>query len=382
MEEIKVRLLNYDLPVDITNREDLDCILRELISLGGSELYVDGGQNIFLQVHGNNYKVGNRKITNSEAEQILGVINGEGAISKLMGGTPDNPSYEVEEIKEVDGHMRSIRHRFRVNAVMTQRKGRRSIAITMRAINHEAARYYDIGVSDEEIRKLKHIGHGLGLVIGPTGSGKTTLLSAVIRELLGEDNHVVTTIEQPIEYDYDNIDTDSSRVRQMEVGKDIDSFLDGVENCMRMKPTHIVIGESRDYQTISAAAESALTGHGVLTTVHAGKISEAIDRMIMRYPPALRDQAKLDIVSILKFACAQRLVPSSDGKRIAIRELLFFNDSMRKRIINAPMVALEVDSIVEEKKVSFAHDLKAKLEKGLITENVYKNELINLYGEE
>lgn len=374
-------LRNYDLPVEISTSEELNQLLLLLIKYNGSEVYIDGGDFIFFQIHSRNYQVGERRITVSEASVILSLINGEEAVAKINSGDPDNPSYDIEEVgMDESGEKKLLRHRFRVNAVLVKKRGRRAACITMRSIVHTPPHYNDIGISKDEIVKFTSIGHGLGLVIGPTGSGKTTLLAAITRELLSIKDNIVNTLEDPIEYAYDSVPTNNSRIRQMEIGVGIQDFSKGVVNCMRMKPSHIIIGESRDYETISAAAESALTGHGVLTTVHAGKISEAIDRMIMRYPASLRDQAKLDLVSVLKFAVAQRLVKSADGKRIAVREKLFLTDDIRKKILKSERIAETVEEVVESFGISFRRDIEEKFQHSLITKEVRDQIMFEMYG--
>lgn len=371
----------YELPAEITLQDELDQILLLLIKNEGSEVYIDGGDYIFMQAHSRNYKLGQRKISVAEAERILTIINGEEAVAKIKGGEPDNPSYEVEEIVEENSKKSLRRNRFRVNAIMAHRRGRKSPCITIREINYRPPHYSEIGLTEEEARRFTNIGIGLGLVIGPTGSGKTTLLAALAAELLRMPDNIINTLEEPIEYAYDSIDSSSSRIRQMEIGKGLRDFPSGVVNCMRMKPTHIIIGESRDYETISAATESALTGHGVMTTVHAGRISEAIDRMIMRYPPSLRDQARLDIISVLKFACAQRLVKSTDGKRIAVRETLFLDETIRRSILTANRAAEAVDAAVNQFGISFKVDIMTKMKDGLISKEECSRQILEMYGE-
>lgn len=380
--EIHEEMSAYDLPPEITTREEFDDILLFLIRNNGSEVFIDGGDYMYLQIHGRNYSLGERRISISEAEGLLAIINGEESVAKIKGGEPDNPSYEIEEVVTINDNPKQLRHRFRVNAVMSQRRGRKSPCITIRQISHTPPHYSDIGVSEHDIKRFTGIGVGLGLVIGPTGSGKTTLLASIASELLQGRDNIIVTLEEPIEYAYDSVKTNRSRIRQIEIGKGVKDFPSGVVNCMRMKPSHIIIGESRDYETISAASESALTGHGVMTTVHAGRISEAVDRMIMRFPEGLQPQAKQDIVSVLKFACAQRLVKSVDGKRVAIREKLFLDESIRKELMKSNRISEEMERIVDEHGVSLKTDLLSKMEEGIISHEECARNILEIYGEE
>ena len=136
---------------------------------------------------------------------------------------------------------------------------------------------------------------GLVLVTGPTGSGKTTSLYAFINSI-NRDNLNIHTIEDPIEYEIEGINQ-----TQTDPINGID-FPQGLRRLLRADPDVILIGESRDEETAHAAVNAALTGHLVLTTLHANDSLRAVSRLIsMGLPPYL-------LADALALSQAQRLV--------------------------------------------------------------------------
>lgn len=136
---------------------------------------------------------------------------------------------------------------------------------------------------------------GLILITGPTGSGKTTTLYALLNSVNSE-NLNIQTIEDPIEYEVEGLNqTQTDPVHNID-------FAQGLRRLMRADPDIILIGECRDEETASAAVNAALTGHLVLTTLHANDCLRAVSRFIsMGVPPYL-------LADSLALTQAQRLV--------------------------------------------------------------------------
>ena len=97
-----------------------------------------------------------------------------------------------------------------------------------------------------------------------------------------------------------------------------------MRNALRRKPRLILVGEARDAETISAVIDAALTGHPVYTTLHSNGVSDAVRRMISTFPAEERNGRALDILETLRLVVWQKLAPSTDGKRVALREYLSF----------------------------------------------------------
>lgn len=149
---------------------------------------------------------------------------------------------------------------------------------------------------------------GMILASGPTGSGKTTTLYASINQLDSKGRNIIT-IEDPVEYRFANIN-------QMQVNPQANiTFAGGLRATMRLDPDIILVGEVRDRETASIAIQAALTGHLVLSTVHANDAVGALFRLMdLGVEPFLITSAMVGII-------AQRLVRRVCPHCRALREV-------------------------------------------------------------
>jgi type IV pilus assembly protein PilB len=143
-------------------------------------------------------------------------------------------------------------------------RSRSLITLEQLGFSHEA---YD------RFHGMLHSPYGMIIVSGPTGSGKTTTLYAAIHELDQQVRNIMT-IEDPVEYTFDNIN-------QSQINKLADiSFANGLRAILRQDPDIILVGEIRDRETAEIAVQSALTGHLVLSSLHATDTPGALLRFI------------------------------------------------------------------------------------------------------
>jgi twitching motility protein PilT len=171
---------------------------------------------------------------------------------------------------------------------------------------------------------------GLVLVTGPTGSGKSTTLAAII-DLINETSarHILT-IEEPIEFVHPN---KMSIICQREVGTDVNSFADGLRTAGRQDCDVILVGEMRDYETISLAVSAASTGSLVFGTLHTNSAAKTVDRIIDVFPAAQQAQIRSMLADSLKGVCAQILLRTADGKgRVACNEILLSSAALANSI--------------------------------------------------
>jgi twitching motility protein PilT len=171
---------------------------------------------------------------------------------------------------------------------------------------------------------------GLVVISGPTGSGKSTTLASMIEYLNQNDNCRVVTIEDPIEYTYEN---KKCTITQRELGYDTLSFSEALRHVLRQDPDVILVGEMRDLETASAALTVAETGHLVLTTGHAPSAAQAVERVINMFPPHERPLAQTRLASLLLAIFCQALVPRTDGTgRVAAIEVMLASAAVRNLI--------------------------------------------------
>ena len=197
--------------------------------------------------------------------------------------------------------------RFRVNAFHQ----RGALAASLRVVNSVVPRPETLGLPRSVIELYKKK-RGLILVTGPTGSGKSTTLASLIDKINESTASHIITLEDPIEYVHQH---KLSMVNQRELGADTISYASALKAALREDPDVILVGEMRDFETISTAITAAETGHLVFSTLHTIGAASTIDRIIDVFPPYQQQQIKVQLSMVLEAVISQQLVPTADGKR-------------------------------------------------------------------
>lgn len=180
---------------------------------------------------------------------------------------------------------------------------------------------------------------GMVLVTGPTGAGKSTTLAAMIEHINQTRACHIITIEDPIEYRYTQ---EKATIHQREIGRDVPSFEYALRSALREDPDVILIGEMRDYETISLAMTAAETGHLVFGTLHTSSAAQTIDRIIDACPIHAQEQVRNQLANMLQGIIAQTLVPSADSKgRVAAVEVLLGTDAVKNLIRSSKIPQME-----------------------------------------
>ena len=215
--------------------------------------------------------------------------------------------------------------RFRVNASLQ----RDTPKLSFRLIQAKAPGIEELGLP-EACKTLAMKEHGLVVVTGPTGSGKSTTLAAMIEYLNNRERRHIITIEDPIEFQYEN---KKCLISQREVGTDTLSFATAVKHALRQDPDVILVGEMRDLETVAAALTAAEMGQLVLATLHAPSAPQAIDRIIDLFPPHHQQQARVQLAITLEGVLYQTLLPRIDGQgRVVAVEVMLVNSAIRNLI--------------------------------------------------
>lgn len=200
--------------------------------------------------------------------------------------------------------------------------------LALRLLSDTIPKLSDLNLAPS-VKNIVGITKGLVLVTGITGSGKTTTLASLINEINQVRTDHIITIEDPIEYIFDE---NKCIISQREVGTHTPSFKQATIDAMREDPDIVMMGELRDLDTIQNAVTLAETGHLVLGTLHSRNAVESVDRMVDVFPAEQQVGIRKQICSVMACVISQSLIHREDGGRYCLQEVLYFNDSVRNLI--------------------------------------------------
>ncbi len=354
-------------PIRLTIETTND-VLIHCVNLGASDITFQTGEPVFAEIYGRLLKITRRNLSNTEVGELINAMYGPNGTAQIMSGKDLDTHYEIRP-------NRSDRFRFRINGTGCQVEGHDGIQITARTIPTDPPTLASMNLPPEIIAALAPE-QGVVYVTGATGSGKSTLLAAIIRSIAEDvnSNRKILTYEAPIEFVYDSVQTESAIVSQSEIPRHLPSFAAGVRNALRRKPRLILVGEARDPETISSVMEAAMTGHPVYTTLHSNGVSETVRRLVTSFPADERAGRTIDIIETIRLVISQRLLPTVDGKRVALREYLIFDEKLRDTLLEVDPINITamVRKMVREKGQTMEQDAKAKFDAGIISERSYK----------
>ena len=239
--------------------------------------------------------------------------------------------------------------RSRVNVFYQQGRA----AATLRLLNDSIPTLEELAMPPV-LTKLADEPRGLILVTGPTGSGKSTTLAAMIDHINKTRSDHIITIEDPIEYVYQGR---CSLIHQREVGADVRSFASALRSALREDPDVILVGEMRDYETISAAVTAAETGHLVMSTLHTIGAAQTIDRIIDVCPAGAQNQIRGQLAAVLRGVITQQLAVGKG--RCAATEILVGTDAVANLIREGK--CYQIPSILQSGAALGMHSLNADL---------------------
>jgi len=278
-------------------------LLNVMIKQDSSDIYITVDSPPMFRTEGSTRPYGNQKITSAQAEEIALSIMTEKQKIKFAESMEMNLALYYPELG-----------RFRVN--IFRQKG--YTAIVIRQIKMEISTIDELGLPPI-LKDISMCKRGLVLVVGRTGTGKSTTLAAMIDYRNENANGHIIAIEDPIEFIHAH---KQMIVSQRELGLDTLSFSNALKNAMRAAPDVILVGEIRDTETMEAAITFAETGHLVLATLHSNNANQAMERILNFFPHERHEQILLQLSLNLKGIISQRLVPSSDERRVAATEIL------------------------------------------------------------
>lgn len=292
----------------------IEAILLKAKEAGASDVHITVGIPPKMRVNGKLLEMPFEKMLPNDTKAFAGGIMSDGQLSEFEKRGEYDMSFSIPNVG-----------RYRVNVY----KQRGSAALAFRLVDTVIPSPEVLGVP-ESVVELYLRRRGLVLVTGPTGSGKSTTLAAIIDKMNhNRDAHIIT-LEDPIEYLHQH---DRAMVNQREIGIDSDSYEKALRAALREDPDVILVGEMRDFETISVAITAAETGHLVLSTLHTIGAASTVDRIIDVFPPHQQQQIKVQLANVLEAVVSQQLIPTEDGKgRVAAFEVLHANHAVRNLI--------------------------------------------------
>jgi twitching motility protein PilT len=285
-------------------------VLREGVERKASDIHLHAGLPIRYRLHGRFVPRDETPLAKERCEaMVLGALSAEQRAALDERGQLDFP-YPVPGVG-----------RFRANAFRQQG----GLDAVFRHIPAEPPTLEDLGLPTT-LAKFTNYHQGLVLVTGPANCGKSSTLAALVRILNEERRDHILTIEDPIEYVHES---KSCVVNQRSVGHHTGSFGRALRAALREDPDVIVIGELRDFETISLALTAAETGHMVLGTLHTNGAVRTINRIVGAFPADQQEQVRSMVSESLRAVVSQRLVTTADGNgRVPALEILVVNKAI------------------------------------------------------
>ena len=335
---------------------DLTQLLAFTIQNDASDLHLSSGSPPVIRTSGNLKRVKANPLTGDDIRTMLYSVMTEGQRA------------EFEEHHDLDFAIDlGEKARFRVNAY----KSRLGTCAVFRVIPTEILTMDQLGMPPA-ITRCAELEKGLVLVTGATGSGKSTTLAAMIDHVNKNMNKHILTIEDPVEFFHTS---QKSLINHREVGADTNSFASALKAALREDPDVILVGEMRDYETISLALTAAETGHLVLGTLHSSSASKTVDRIIDVFPSADKEMVRSMLANSLQAVVAQTLLRKSDGQgRIGAFEILVGTNAVRNLIREnqIPQITSMMQTGLRYGMITMKDSIESLLEANKITEEEAK----------
>jgi twitching motility protein PilT len=307
--------------------KEIDNLFRAMADLKASDMHLTIGNPPLIRVRGDLVPLSDKVFTEDEIMTLVYETMTQEQWELCWQKHDYDYAYEAEGVA-----------RYRCNVFFNQQ----GIAAVFRTIPTKILSLEDLGLPPV-IREMCKMKRGLMLITGPTGSGKSTTLAAMIDEINNTREANVLTIEDPIEFVHV---MKKCKITQREVHNDTHSFKAALRSSMRQDPDIILVGEMRDYETISMVIAAAEMGILVLATLHTNSSSKTIDRIINVYPADERAKARDALAATMKGIVAQQLCPTKDGKgRCAAVEVLTYDRSLPNLIRTGKVSG--IDSLIE-----------------------------------
>src|SRR3989338_2401044 len=332
-------------------QKELEDLLMIVAKEGASDLHISVGRHPTIRVAGGFIPLVKKQVLTPEdtAGLVFAMLN-------------EDRQKELFEKREIDfSYNFQDKVRFRANAFYQ----RGFFGIALRLIPVEIKDIKSLNLP-ETLLSFTRKGQGFFLLVGPNGHGKSTTLASMIDVINHERAEHIITVEDPIEYIFIQ---DKSIIDQREVRSDTHNFKRALKSMFREDVNVAMVGEMRDYETISRAGTAAETGHLIFSSLHTNNAAQTIDRIIDSFPPIQQNQIRSQLASTIIGIFSQRLIPRVSGGLIPAYELLIANHAIRNLIRENKVH--EIDMVIETSSdagmISFSRSLMELVRQGEIT---------------
>ena len=328
-------------------------ILQKAVAEKASDIFIVAGLPVSLRKNGIISRLDETRLLPPDTEELISQIYsmaGNRELAIVSDGGDDDFSFAVPGLS-----------RFRVSAY----KQRNALSAVIRIITFDLPDYSELGIPNTII----NMGNGSGgmiLVTGPAGSGKSTTLACIIDHInKTRDKHIIT-LEDPLEYLHRH---NRSIVSQREINVDTENYVTALRAALRQSPDVILLGEMRDYETISIAMTAAETGHMLLSTLHTIGAANTIDRIIDVFPANQQRQVAVQLSMVLSAVVSQQLLPAVDGGVVPAFEIMTVNPAIRNMIRDNKIPQIEglLYSSSKEGMISMDSSILKLYQEGRIT---------------
>lgn len=335
-------------------------LLDVVVTQGGSDLHISAGRPPIIRVSGVLLPVTKYSpLTETEVQEMLKSVV---------------PTDRWEDFKKDQSIDVSYSHkdgaRFRVNGYQAQNMTALALRLIPRAIRTlnelNLPSILDVFTQREQ---------GFFLVVGPVGQGKSTTLAAMIDRINETRSEHILTIEDPVEYLFT---PKKSLIHQREIHIDTPDFHNALQAAFREDVDVMMVGEMRNYETISSAVTAAETGHLVLSTLHTNNAAQTIDRIIDMFPAEQQSQVRVQLAASLVGIFSQRLIPRIKGGLIPACELLINNNAVANLIRESRTheITAVVQTSSQEGMIDMDRSLAELVRRGEVTvEHAYEHAL-------
>lgn len=295
---------------------DVKELLKQAVLENASDIFIVAGLPVSYRLDGSIVRKSEHKLTPADTSDLLRQIyelDIQADWEKLLKRGDDDFSFAIPGLS-----------RFRVNAY----KQRGTLSAVIRIITFELPSPEELGIPDSIIH-TGDLSKGLVLVTGPAGCGKSTTLACIIDYINKNKQKHIITLEDPLEYLHRH---NQSIVSQREISIDTESYVTALRASLRQSPDVILLGEMRDYETISVAMTAAETGHLIFSTLHTPGAANTIDRIIDVFPASEQSQVAMQLSMVLQCVVSMQLIPDVNGQQAAAFEIMTVTPAIRNMI--------------------------------------------------